>query len=101
MSQPDETASNNATFELDGVAPRIAGICFTSHGDQVEWELRPTNPVLKAGDPLPDVVYGDVGGPRINGRPHPNNRTYARWDVTQNTLTLAAYSLDPAPRTNS
>lgn len=94
MDQSDGTWGSG-TFEVDGAALTVVGISFTTHEGRVEWELRPTNPTLKAGDPLPDVVYGDVRGPRVDGEARPNNRTYARWDVAAGTVTFGARSLDP------
>jgi hypothetical protein len=40
-------------------------------------------------------VYGDVRGLKVDGKAHPNNRTYARWDVHAGTVTFGARSLDP------
>ncbi len=95
MTLLNDDIDTNWIFEIDGGAPTMAAVSFWTHDGRVEWEIRPTNPVLEAGKPLPDVVFGNVHGVKVDGESQPTNRTYVRWDVAVGTVTFASRPIDP------
>jgi len=88
----------NEVHQIHGALPLYVsgeGVRVLTHQGAMEWRINPRNPLLLAGELLPDVVYGDVVQLTVNGLPSHNNRTYVKLEKKTGRLTAGQCSLDP------